>query len=276
MVTHESLFEGELSVMLLPRLASVIVAVAVAASSLAQRRTIDNTAQALACAQAALGLRDISTLKSIQLDGRLVATQLSGELLTMTLEIRSLLPDNFLRVEGERYEEGTVRTSHGFSQTRLLTNVKTDSPKLRFGGSWGPEQLPIERRDAAVFLLELLALPLPGVEIGARVSPSSDGGWLIPAHIEDRDISLHLDARCVPTELTYSGPVHLPTPGQRVSFPPPPTTMEVHVAIADRVRMDGILVPQSLIKQAGGIVLERIEITRFRKNVPLTLRDFAR
>lgn len=232
------------------------------------------SSELLDCAQKALGGPAIHTLKSFTVNGRLMRTELSGREQVYELEIRSLVPSHYLRTERWKLPRGTVTYSYGFSGERLLNDVRADGPDMEFGGSWGPDQLATEKRNAALMLMALVALPIGPVRIQPAAAAPVQHSFV--GVIGDRTVIFHLAADCTPTQMTYDASVRVPEPGKQFAVPPPPKPVTVHVSLEKRRSVAGLLIPHSIVKRVGSVILERIDINLFRANPPLTPGDFVK
>jgi hypothetical protein len=218
--------------------------------------------EALACAQRAVAGHTGTLFRSLELAGKVLVTTATTPQAPRPLIIRYLQPDKYLRSELQHTRSGDIQRIKGFNGARLLNAVKVSNPgEQQFGGTWGPEQLPIEQRAAAILLLGLVAWPLAGVTAPAPVGTGASG--TVMASIGGRQVSLHLADDCIPVSVSYKAQVRLPPEAGARSLPPA-VEADVRVAFEQRRRVNGLLLPYRITTTANGTMLEQITVDRYR------------
>jgi hypothetical protein len=261
----------------------------------AARQGADAPETLLARAREAVGGQArLARLQSLVLTGVLRALVVGGtevgKVNTRRLEIKVRLPEDFLQSETRDFgEDGSVTHRYGLSGATLLNEVRTVGEGVHYGGSWGPDQLPVERARFTRLLLGSLALegplaPLRFADAGVAQHERRAVRVLRVTGPSGFDARLLLDATTfLPVALVYTASVRLPEPpkpgtdpGRPMVFTPPPAQrLEVVFSFGDRRLVGGLRFPHRLVKMAGGFTLEEIVIEKVVVNPPLTKKDFV-
>lgn len=207
------------------------------------------------------------------------------------LRIVVRLPDHYLRQETVKGKSGGVVFSSGFAGDRLLNSVRTFGTGMNYGGSWGPEQLPVERAEFLRLLLGCMPASPPSVltlAYGGRVEYQGARVNAIDAAAEgDFRATLLVDeATFLPAALRYRTPVRLPVPrvpedadpttgGARIPSPPPAVETLVELRYLDFRIADGVRIPHKIVKVAQGVILEEVEFTSVKVNDDVPDSAFA-
>lgn len=176
------------------------------------------------------------------------------------IEIRALLPDQYLRIE----HGGAWMRRSGFSGASLLTEVRrgdaVDKPPAAITAA-------LHRAEKARFarlLLGLASLATPEV-------------WLTikqPGDVTEVGSALGrvLEVRSKDDFMTY---VYYDTPGlpQRVEYEA--SKRRVSIAFGDRRKVGGVLLPHTITTTLDGMPLEEIRVSEITINPPLTKADFG-
>jgi len=182
------------------------------------------------------------------------------------LEIRILLPDRYLRIT----VDGPSESRYGFAGGQLLNSIRALKPGDSFGGSWGPEQLPVERAWFARFLLGMLSHTTAVAHLkvqsatGKTVELSGDEGFSAAV---DFDAATNM-----PLRVRHVGDVHFPVPGS--TMPPAPQKAEVVWTFADRRPVGGFRLPHRVVRMARDTTLEEMLFEKFVINQPLDAAQF--
>jgi hypothetical protein len=235
-------------------------------------------------ARDALASREsIRLLKSIVLSGSFVRgfDGVTGAESTQrqSIEIRLLLPDNYLRIESN----GFVERRAGFSGPNLLNQWKALRSDVQFGVTFAADQIVLERHECARLLLGMLAFPAPS--LGVHVTSDRTNANVRTLELTGNDgFAVRLDlerASLVPLRLRLDDVVRLPVAlseaQKRTGVPPlpQPVRMEVTWVFEDRRSVGGLYVPHRVRRLAGTVVLEDMRIDRVLVNLPLRRADFA-
>jgi hypothetical protein len=255
-----------------PSKALVLLAIASSTISAAQRRD-PAPEDVLASARKALAGGQTDSVKSLRLHGRSqslnLATAQAAE--PRQLEIRILLPDHFLRIE----RTDAIEWRYGFSGDVLLNAMKPLKPDVNVGGSWGPEQLKIERLTAARLVLGMLAR----ADVLAGVRPiASDASATTIEGPDGFKAMLELDPSTrIPLRLRYQSGVRLPPPGgQPLGGPPPSTQAEVIQEFLERRAVVGVLIPHRVMTTAKGFTLSDLRFDKIVVNPGFRPGDFTK
>lgn len=184
------------------------------------------------------------------------------------LEIRILLPDRYLRIT----VDGASESRYGFAGGQLLNSIRALNPGDSFGGSWGPEQLPIERAWFARFLLGMLSHTTAVAHLkiqstsGTSVELSGDEGFSAAVDFDP--------ATNMPLRVRHVGNVHFPVPGS--SMPPPPEKAEVVWTFGDHRPVGGLALAHRVVRRAKDITLEEMLFEKFVINQPLDAAHFRK
>jgi hypothetical protein len=228
---------------------------------------------ALASAREALGGEQVARVKSILLQGESQSLNLANGQLSepRALEVRVLLPNHYLRID----MTDTIEQRSGFSGDAVLNAIKPRKPDVNVGGSWGPEQIQIERHTAARLILGLLGR----TDMLQGLRPVAASGGTIMLETSDRfSARLEVDASThVPLRVRYQSAVRLPPPaGQPIMGPPPSTDAEVTVAFSDRRAVAGVLLPHRVTTTAKGFTLNDLRFHKIVVNPAFKPEDFTR
>jgi hypothetical protein len=248
----------------------------------------DRTHAVLAKTRAALGGDSrLQTVRGLSMSGRFervhVGGTLAGTFRQYSLELSFTLPDIYLRQETTPMDSGTVTYVSGFRHNVLLNEVRTSGADMKFGGSWGPEQIDLERAEFARLVLAYLTLqtgPLPLQFLYKGVAAGPDGGNASVLEVtgpKDFAAKLYIDNRTGrPVMLSYLAMVHLPPLGGPASGqakgnavmngPSRPEMRDVELRLSDYKAVNGVYFPQRIIKSAAGVTLERTVITKIAVN----------
>jgi len=184
------------------------------------------------------------------------------------IDIRILMPDRYLRTT----IDGPSESRSGFAGSEVLNSIRALKPGDSFGGSWGPEQLGIERAWFARFLLGMLSHSTAAGRLDARRSSASsieltgDNGFA--AVLEFDDVT-HL-----PVRVRHVGNVHFPVPGS--TMPPPPEKAEIVWTFQDRRRVAGLLLPHRVTRTARDVTLEDMRFESIDVDAPIDAGYFRK
>lgn len=252
--------------------ALVVLALASSALSAAQMRQTAPEA-ALASAREALGGVQVAKVKSLLLQGESQALNLANSQMSppTALEIRVLLPDHYLRIDLTE----TIERRAGFSGETVLNAIQPRKPDVNVGGSWGPEQVKIERHAIARLILGLLARTdmvqglRPAAASGDSITLEASDGFKATLDVE---ASTH-----VPLRLRYRAAVRFPPPaGQPMMGPPPSTDAEVTVAFSERRPVEGVSLAHRITTTARDLTLADLRFHRIVVNPGLRPEDFKK
>jgi hypothetical protein len=255
------------------RLALVSIAAAVTGLAVGASSGREAPIDLLKCAQHVVAGHDGPPFGSLALEGEVLVTTATVAQWPRPITIRFLLPDHYLRVETQRTGSGEVQHLRGFSGARLLNAVRVSNPdQQQFGGSWGPEQLPVERRVAANMLLGITGWPTADV---VALSSSGDKmtGGTVNTRIGDRAVRLELAKDCVPRAIAFEASVRLPPPSGTRTMPPE-TEATVRVQYDQRKRVGGLALPFRITTTANGVMLEQLTVARYLVNPGFTAKNF--
>jgi hypothetical protein len=232
--------------------------------------------------QAIGGEARLRRLKALVLYGtaRVGFNGVTGELLPPhPVEVRILLPDNYLRID---QDEDVVRRA-GFSGAFLLNQWTPRRPDVRVSTRFGPEAMQLERLECARLVVGLLAETETGLSLQVRGTASRAGDATVHL-VGPHAFSAFLDfeATGAPWQLRYAASVTFPRPltpeEKKLGVPPPrpPEKAEVTLAFEDRRVVGGLALPHRVRRSAREILLEELRFERIAVNPPLTLADFRR
>lgn len=225
---------------------------------------------------AVAGRNGLQSVGGVSLHGTLkrlvVGGTEAGTVREKALNITIVLPDSYLREETATLGSGTVTHTYGFRADKVLNAVRASGPDMNFGGSWGPEQLDIERAEFARLLLGSLALetstfPVEFAHSSGAVAPSSPALVLDVTGPRGFAARLFIDKNTYrPVKLTYQAPVRLPPavlPGkpmgpEALTGPSPAETREVELRFSDHRSVKGIYFPHRIVKRVGDVTLDEI------------------
>jgi hypothetical protein len=184
------------------------------------------------------------------------------------LDIRILLPDNYLRVENHDWYE----TRSGFAASELLNSAKAIAPGSTFGASYGPEQITIERVTFVRLMLGMLAQTTTIIPLTLRHASAATAELGGP---DGFSAFLDFDAKTrLPARLRYTGPVHFPQPGS--TMPPAPQQAEIVWTFDDRRDVSGLKLPHRITRTSRDVTLEEMVFKTVRVNPPLSPNDFKK
>ena len=243
-------------------------------------------ASELAAARAAVGApAALAALKSLVLEGTIQnLNHNTGKLgPEERLEIRILLPDNYLRiVRGSR----VLRTS-GFSGTTLLRSMRPTAPgPFNVRSNSAPGALDVERATLARLMLGMVGHTSTALPVAVRIATLPDGARTLEASGPDGFTAwLDLSAGShLPLQVRFGDEVSFPVEGgternlgyARVASIPPRVKAEVAQRFEDRRLVEGLRIPHRIRRVARGVTFEEIRLERVVVNPPLTAKDFER
>ena len=184
------------------------------------------------------------------------------------LEIRILLPDRYLRIT----VDGPSESRYGFARGELLNSIRALKPGDSFGGTWGPEQLPIERAWFARFLLGMFSHTTAVAHLKIR---SASGKSVELSGDEGFSAAVDFDAATnLPLRVRHVGDVHFPVPGS--TMPPTPQKADVVWTFDDRRPVGGLRLAHRVVRSAKDITLEEMLFDKFVINQPLDAAQFGK
>jgi hypothetical protein len=238
----------------------------------------------LTAARAAIGApASLSGLKSLLLEGVIQnLNHNTGKLgPDERLEIRILLPDNYLRlVRGTR----VIRT-YGFTGTTVLRDMRPvqagpfTSRSAPAAGALDAERATLARLmlgmtgHTATDLPVTVAAPRGSAPTLAVTGPGGFTAWL------DLAAGSHL-----PLQVRFADQVAFPVPGgteknlgyARVASMPPRVDAEVALTFEDRRLVDGLNLPHRIRRVARDVTFEEIRLKKIVLNPPLSAKDFEK
>jgi hypothetical protein len=253
----------------------------VRAGSVAQEATSE-----LAAARAAVGSpAALAELKALALKGTIQnlnhnAGKLGPE---ERLEIRILLPDNYLRIiQGSR-----VLRTYGFSGTTVLQSVRPIAPgPFTVRSDPGSGALDAERATLARLMLGMLAHAATVLRVAVRIATTPDGARALEARGTNGFVAW-LDlapGSQVPLQVRFDDEVSFPVEGgternlgyARVASMPPRVNAQVTLMFEDRRLVAGLRLPHRIRRVARGVTFEEMRLEEVVVNPPLTAKDFVR
>jgi hypothetical protein len=211
----------------------------------------------------------LAQLRSLVVSGHtnvLVGGTGGAQLKPRSIEIRVLLPDNYLRLDND----SRVLFRSGFSAGDLLNAATPLQPDVNFSASYGPEQLHVERIRFLYLTLGMLAYVPAILPLEVRAKGPDTIEVSVPEGLSallDLDSSSHL-----PLRLRYQGDVRFPTPGSLL--PPPPERAEISLHFEDRRVVGGLKLPHRITRKARDVTFEEMIFDKILVNPPLTPKDF--
>jgi hypothetical protein len=236
----------------------------------------------LARVRTSLGVSRVEAVRALSMSGTFqrvfVGGSLAGTFQRFSLDVSVVLPDFYERRETATMGSGSVTYVSGFRGSVLLNDVQTAGADMKFGSSWGPEQIEVERTEFARLVLgcltlETASLPLAFADAGTAAGPGGDATVLEVTAPRGFAARLFIDQRTNrPVMLTYKSTVHLPpaagSAAGSASAPPPAEMREVELRFSDHRAVNGIYVPHRVVKRSAGVTLEETVLRSVVVNPP--------
>jgi len=248
----------------------IVVLIGIALLGAPRVQTSQEASALLKNARAAIGGESkLAAVRSLALQGHTrILVGSTGKLSDpYSLDIRILLPDDYVRIENHDWYE----TRSGFAGSELLNAAKALKPGSTFGASYGPEQINIERAVFARLMLGMLA-QTPMIPMTLRQTSAATAEVSGPDGFSaflDFDALTHL-----PTRLRHTGPVHFPQPGS--TMPSAPQQAEIVWTFGDRRDVNGLKLPHHIVRTSRDVTLEEMLFETVRVNPPLSPNDFKK
>jgi hypothetical protein len=241
-------------------------------------------ASELIAARAAVGPpAALAALKSLVLEGTIQNLNHNTGVLgpEERLEIRILLPDNYLRI----VRDSRVLRTYGFSGTTVLRSMRPIAPGP-FTARLAPDPVALaaDRATLARLMLGMVGDTATALALTIRTATLPDGARALEASGAD-GFTAWLDlapGSPVPLQLRFDADVSFPVEGgternlghARVASMPPRVNAEVALMFEDRRLVGGLRLPHRIRRVSRGVTFEDIRLERVIVNPPLTAKDF--
>lgn len=179
-----------------------------------------------------------------------------------TIEIRMLLPDQYVRIE----TAGDWSKRTGFSGPSLLTQITEAGTATTPPADIVPALLRAERARFARLLLGIASLTTPEVRLTLRQPPGS-------GEAAGPDTARVLEA--LNAQESFLARVFFDTAARPLRVEYGANARRVATAFADRRKVGALLLPHAITTTLDGVPLEDIRLSAITINPPLTKADFG-
>jgi len=202
-----------------------------------------------------------------------------GGIPARSLELEFLFPDSYMRVENTG---ATIRHVGVTGNVPLYKFEKLD-PAVNAASTAGPRLLEEVRAEFARLALGLLARTQTTFKLDVRATKEGETGSFLAVGPDGFSASIDLEpASRLPRQIRYlqnasSGVWAGLASGLATAPPPPPptkTAKEIVLRFEDRRVVDGISVPQHIMRMEAGRTLEDMRFDTILVNPPMKVETF--
>lgn len=208
------------------------------------------------------GEASVAGITSLVMKGTAKVTANDGGPAERAIEIRVLLPNNYLRIESG----GTWMRRSGFSGDALLTEIRRGETLDKPPAQMAPALLRAEKARLTRFLLGTASITSPVVwmtlkQPGDVTEVGSNLGRVLEARNDKENFMTQAfyDTAALPLRVEYEG-------GNR----------RISIAFSDRKPVGDLLLPHTITTTVDGSLLEEIRLSAITVNAPLTKADFEK
>lgn len=207
------------------------------------------------------GEASVVGITSLVMKGTVQVSAADGGPPERAIELRILLPDQYLRLESG----GGWTKRSGFSGNRLLTEITSQGMVDRPPATMTEALLRAEKQRLARLLLGTASLATPEVWLNVRMPPGASeagsvsvGRVLEAASKDNFLVRAFYDAAALPMRVEYDA-----------------SRRRISTAFGDRRKVGGVLLPHTMTTTLDGMPLEEIRLSEIAVNPALTKADFG-
>jgi hypothetical protein len=207
------------------------------------------------------GEASVSGITSLVMKGTVKVSVNDGGPRERAIELRMLLPGNYLRTE----TGGEWARKSGYSGGTLLTEIRKGATIDKPPAQMTPALLHAEKARLARLLLGIASLTSPDVWLSIKQpGDNTEVGSAIGRVLEATNVNeefltqVYYDSRSVPLRVEYEGG------GRRIV-----------IAFSDRKKVGDLLLPHRIKTTVDGNELEEIRLDEIAVNTALTKADFG-
>jgi hypothetical protein len=207
------------------------------------------------------GEASVVNVTSMVMKGTVQVSTADGGPAERAIELRILLPDQYLRIESG----GTWTKRSGFSGDRLLTEITKNGVVDRPPATMTDALLRAEKQRLARLLLGTASLATPEVWLNVRMAPGTSeagnvsiGRVLEAASKDNFLVRVFYDAAALPMRVEYEA-----------------NRRRISTAFGDRRTVGALLLPHTMTTTLDGMPLEEIRLSEIAVNPALTKADFG-
>jgi hypothetical protein len=226
------------------------------------------------------GTNNIANIKSFLAKGRIIITPVIGNPSPQNIEIRVLLPDNAIRIISSSSEARYQGVSGNNLANEILVNGKP-AADVKYPAT----QLSVERARFTRLLLGMFMLPGPSTSLSIAMSKdkitNKNNSLLVASGTSGVLCSIEIDSKSkYPFILRYKSKAMMPRAEPIIgmgsgSFSlPKMEDVEMTMYFGDRVLVNGIMFPKSIITKVRNTMIEEIRLENIILNANLQKRNF--